>query len=191
MGEEEEMAVLDTQADVNKFIRQTIDVGIADEVFSSWIESSKSSSFDPRIKIDGRRYTRYYHHSIPYCSTIFDRTVDDDSCIGARWRNIKLCNDGFVYTPCALPIRPVLRHHDERWLPLNPMLKDLPSIVNYLDRFCGDSHICQLFYNYSQQRIDIKCRGQSSNKQVVERETPDKSDLAPSVSRADGTCHYL
>ena len=81
------------------------------------------------------------------------------SCIGARWRNIKLCNDGFVYAPCASPIRPVLCHNHDHWLPLNPLLKDLPSIGNYLDRFCGDS--CAKFLqsgtHYLHQPFELWC----------------------------------
>jgi hypothetical protein len=72
--------------------------------------------------------TTYFHLNIPYRCDIFHVDGRD-----GPWINIKLCTDGFVFTPQRQRDR-VARHNDDRWVAMAPR-KIIEKFATLFDAF--------------------------------------------------------
>jgi hypothetical protein len=85
-----------------QLVRSTVNLTFVDDVFEEW-RLQCSARCRPQRQL--RRKLLRNHHTIPYRSTVFDYDSDDGITI-SRWRNIKLCNNGFIYS--TVPVHPTV-----------------------------------------------------------------------------------
>jgi len=151
----DEDAKRELESDLREMVRNTLNLTLIDEVFHAWCDQC-SELFAPQAMLRYfKHYPRYTHLSIPYLSTIFDIEIDDE-----RWRNIKLCNNGFIYAKVPGTPKTIARHKFDGWNLLNACLPHLQNVEKYLARHCGPQRSVCVFYNYERQRLDIKCYGE-------------------------------
>jgi hypothetical protein len=152
------------------YVRDTVDLTLIDEVFHSWCRYW-SPEYDPdpekKLPYPYRFEERFVHSDIPYLSTIFDIGQE-----GKTWRNIILCNDGFVYHTVPGNPKTIARHDFDGWNLLNVCRPHLQNVERYLERHCGSNRRVCVFYNCEQQRLDIKCRGRVNIMLKFERRRP-------------------
>lgn len=127
---------------------------LLDSVFSEFSATNqyrnKHYSFADMLGMKTRhpRYLKFMHSSVPYLATVF--LVDDTDC---DWLNIKLCNNGFVYSmKQGLELH---RHKCDGWIALakHKYHAYLPHIMSAFEPLYQDN---QAFYNYKHQRFDLK-----------------------------------
>jgi hypothetical protein len=129
---------------VQSELAKSSDVELLDSVFKAFLMTNKHRhehyTMEDLIRTSDTSFKRYFwfeHLSIPYLATVFTYQGHDYD-----WLNIKLCNDGFVYTPRT--------GKSDTWETPLECLGFLSSTVKPL----YDS--ARVFYNYAEQRIDIK-----------------------------------
>jgi len=145
----------DARHEFESHVLDTVDLTLIDNVFHSWC-SYWSSEYNPAkpLPYPYTFHERYVHLGIPYQSTIFD--IGD---AGKIWRNIKLCNNGFLYSTVPGKPRTIPRHNCDGWNLLNVCRPYLQHVEQYFDRHCGSDYKVRVFYNSKQERLDIKCLG--------------------------------
>lgn len=130
-------------------------MGLLDSVFEGFIKTNKHRQRHYTMgdlfsiaRSPFKHYFRFEHLSIPYLATVFTyKGYDYD------WLNIKLCNNGFVYTPRAGDA--ITRHKSDTWivLPASEALKWFSFLSSTVKPFYKSARV---FYNYAEQRTDIK-----------------------------------
>jgi len=91
---------------------------------------------------------------------MFDYDDDEHESESERWRNIKLCNDGYCYDTVPLSVYTIARHSNiYGWSNLTEFRHDLPRMMQYFEAHCGEDAIAEVWYNVKEKRTDVKCVG--------------------------------
>jgi hypothetical protein len=135
----------DLQEDSKKMISSAFHrFELLDSVFTEFVATNdyrgEHYSFSELLNISGK-LIRFYHRSVPYIATIFTIHSHD-----ADWLNIKLCNDGFVYSQTQGTT-------SAGWIALSENMPYISGIISTVEPFyqCARS-----VYSHTQQRFDIK-----------------------------------
>jgi len=147
----------DGMDEFKKSVHDTVNLKLIDKKFHEWCLQC-SDKFKPQKKLTYKEQTRYFHASIPYRSTIFDFGDDD-----GKWRNIKLCNNGFTYNKVPGNPKTISRHSSDNWNLLNICLPHLKHVHQYFKEHCGQNCRICVFYHFKKNRLDIKCKGKDVN----------------------------
>ncbi len=154
----------------------TSKVSLLDSVVSGFFDSNmhrgKRYSLDDLLTHSTYypRYFGYQHLSIPYLGTVFTVAGKDYD-----WVNLELANNGFEYHNCSFGVE-ISRHNGTNWTSLNPTqaLEWFPGLVAASKPHFKSACV---FYNYSQQRLDIKLYPKKGSKAMLitfERGYPDR-----------------
>jgi len=134
-----------------------------DDIFDSWCQEWGSKQ-QPRVPLDMKTTGLYHFRGIPFRFTTFDYKAEEEG----RWRNIKLCNDGYCYDLIPLPLLTISRHSNIfGWNELSEFASELPKMVKFFHEHCGDEIMVKIWYNVREKRIDIKCWGEKSLNIIV------------------------
>ena len=127
---------------------------ILDDVFAAFLESNSRGYDMKKISelgmddVPRKTYLRYEHLSIPYRATMFFICGSKDV-----WLNLKLCNNGFVYS--SINGKKISRHKYDSWVCAdNYVSKDMSKMVEAF-RQAGYTTVTA-FYSFEEERLDIK-----------------------------------
>ena len=139
---------------------------ILDSVFKEFVETNTCGEKHYTLKqlvdrefFNSRSHKYYFsfqHLSIPYLATLFQV----DSRYG-QWLNIKLINNGFFYR--VKDGECVERHNSETWIESEEAWEAFTSIQDQLGPLGYDKSDVKLWYNFEEERVDIKIYSTSSN----------------------------
>jgi len=134
-----------------------------DNIFQSW--KDQHPTLDPAIPLERKGLGWYSFRNVPYQYTVFDFTDYNEN---KRWRNIKLCNDGYNYEFLPIPLITTTRHGNiHGWNNFTEHLHELPKMMEYFEQHCGSGATGKLWYNPQKRRIDVQCYGENGFNIVV------------------------
>lgn len=124
---------------------------ILDQVFGEFLATNEHQgrqyTFDNIMDVEGEKFFRYEHASIPYLATIRRQQLYQGPCV-----DIKLANNGFIYV--TKDGRHVRRHNSPHWVHL-PSSRGLKYFDKLLQSTDGRFASVKTWYNYQAQRLDI------------------------------------
>ena len=109
----------------------------------------------------------YLHRKIRYLGTIYIDNFENHLGQSIRNLNIKLSNDGFVYTNKVNAFREnIERHSSKTWCLLDREYNDeFDSILKWCKKKLNCKSRVKIFYNFKEERLDIKVFG--NNKRTI------------------------
>lgn len=141
--------------DIIKEFLENCDLKVLDEIFKEFLNSARSENID-LIKFPyAYKYKLVYRHlEIPYLSTIYIIMYK-----GKRELNIKLNNNGFLYSRLPYSKENLNRHHSAGWSKVDYaedfIIHGLPNIKRFCEKVLENVEFI-FYYNEKEQRADIK-----------------------------------